>query len=59
MDQCIKTKNSTFKKALVKKAHKVNGDALQLGGVLAQQLNNYKPHWSKPVTGSRIAFQLC
>ena len=47
-----------MKKALGTNADRFNDDRLQLGGALARKLNNDKPHWTKPVTGSGLAFKM-
>ena len=59
MYQYTSTTKDAYNKAFPMKAPKVNADKLQPGGSLARQLNNEKPHWKKPVTGSGVAFQLC
>ena len=59
MEKSIVTINTALKKALGTKAPSVNDDVLQLGGTLAKQLNHYKPHWSNPVAGLVVAYQLC
>ena len=58
MDQSIPTRESTSKKELVTKEPKFDNEALHLGGALEQRLDHDKPHLSKQVTGSVVAFQL-
>ena len=59
MEKYNLTINIVSKKALGGKSPRVNDDALQPTGPLARQLNNYKPHWLKPVTVSLVACQMC
>ena len=59
MEQSISTINAASNNPLVTNLPKVNGYALQPGCALSRRLNHDKPHWSKPVTGSEVAYQLC